>query len=161
MSDETERKVPADLVELMGKVLRRMVATYGKRFWSQYQGADEADVRVIWARELAGYVGQQRAVAWAFENLPEDPPNAIGFRNLCRRCPPLPTVVIEAPAVDPAIVARELQRSAQILQAPQTNPTGWAERILQRHQAGERVPRGVLAHAKACRRQATDDPVKT
>lgn len=160
MSD-TERKVPPDLVELLAKVLRRMVATYGKRFWAQYQGAEEADVRIVWARELSGYVERQHAVAWAFENLPEDPPNAIGFRNLCRRCPAQPTPELPEPAVDPAIVARELQRSAQLLKTAPADPTAWADKILQRKAAGEHVPRGVLTHAAAARRRNVADPVKT
>lgn len=154
------RKLPADVVD---QLLRRLVATYGRRFWLQYEGAEASDVRAIWSRELAGYTERTEAIAWAFENLPEDPPNAIAFRNLCRRAPAAPTPPLPAPPADPQRVAAELAKLQQLTAGLQPDDgLRWARRLIERHEAGEHVGSAALRDArKALARRNVAAPVET
>lgn len=154
------RKLPAEVVD---QVLRRMVATYGRRFWLQYEGAEASDVRAIWSRELGGYAERAAAIAWAFENLPEDPPNAIAFRNLCRRAPIAQPEQLPEPPADPQRVAAELAKLKR-LTCEQHNADGlnWARRLIARHEAGEHVGSAALRDArKALARRNVAGPVET
>lgn len=152
------RKLPADVVD---QLLRRLVATYGRRFWLQYEGAEASDVRAIWARELAGYTERPEVFAWAFENLPEQPPNAIEFRNLCRRAPPPPTKALPEPPADPQKVAEAIASARAILAERNRNGRAWAEAIVARHEAGETVSSTALRAARAVLRTNVADPVET
>lgn len=159
---EPQRKIPPDVVDLLRDVLRRMVATYGRAFWAQYKGATESDVRVVWARELRPYAHRQHVITWAFENLPDTPPNAISFRNLCRRCPARPEKQPETVLASPERIAIELAGARVATQAPTRPRTAWAEKIIARHEAGENISPGVLRHARSVHRTTTVvDPVET
>lgn len=147
------RKLPADLLD---QVLRRMGATYGRRFWQQYEGAPEGDVRAVWARELAGYEQRPKVFAWAFENLPEDPPNAVAFRNLCRRAPQEPAAAaLEAPPVDPKRAAEVLaQAKAIFAPARQFDGLAWARTVIERKERGEPIGAYAVREAKAALQRA-------
>ena len=148
------RKLPADVVD---QLMRRLVATYGRRFWAQWEGVEPADVKAIWARELAGYIDRPEVFAWAFENLPEQPPNAIEFRNLCRRAPARPVQVLpEAPA-DPERVRAELAKLQQILKPQAGDRLAWARNAIAKAERGEYVsPTAVRAARDALRRNVAD-----
>lgn len=154
------RKLPADVVD---QLLRRLVATYGRRFWLQYEGAEASDVRAIWSRELGGYADRTEAIAWAFENLPEQPPNAIEFRNLCRRAPVAPPEQLPAPPADPQRVAAELAKLKRLTTADRDEDgLAWARRLIARHEAGEHIGSAALRDArKALARRNVVGPVET
>lgn len=151
----TTRKLPADVVD---QLFRRMVATYGRRFWAQWEGVDPADVKAVWARELGGYVDRPEVFAWAFENMPEQPPNAIEFRNLCRRAPPKPTQALPEPPADPERVRAELAKLQHIVRPEYRATRQWAQRVIERHEAGERVSSAALRDARAALRRNVADP---
>lgn len=153
------RKLPPEAVD---RLFRRLVATYGRRFWAQWEGVEPADVKAVWARELGGYVDRDDVFTWAFENMPEQPPNAIEFRNLCRRAPAPVTPQIEAPRADPQKVAEAIADARAILEAKAEHRTAWADRILERHRAGEKLSPGVVAAARAAvGRMNVADPAET
>lgn len=148
------RRLPAELVD---DVMRRLIATYGRRFLAQWEGVDPKDVKAIWARELAGYETRPDVFAWVFENLPEDPMNAIEFRNLCRRAPAKPVEELPAPPADPAKVAAVISEARQLLNdRPVADSRAWAIKVIERAAAGEPVSPGVLRDARAVARSIPD-----
>jgi hypothetical protein len=154
----TARKLPPDVVD---QLFRRMVATYGRRFWAQWEGVEPADVKAVWARELGGYTDRPEVFTWAFENLPEQPPNAIEFRNLCRRAPPPVVKALPEPPADPERVRAELAKLQHILQPQDGDRRAWARRALERADAGEPVSGATLRAARAVLRTNVADPAET
>lgn len=83
------RYLPNDIIEL---VFAKLVTTYGARFARQYEGADISAVKQDWQYELAGFTRSGKsglpeapAVLYALQHLPEQPPNVLQFRAICRR----------------------------------------------------------------------------
>ncbi|MGD9599961.1 MAG: hypothetical protein AB7P94_16675 [Steroidobacteraceae bacterium] len=141
------RKLPADVVD---QLLRRLVATYGRRFWLQYEGAEASDVRAIWSRELGGYTERQDAISWAFDNLPEQPPNAIEFRNLCRRAPAPTTPALPLPPADPVRAAALVEQVRQMFATSRSvDGLAWARDAIAKAERGEHVSACTLRAARA------------
>lgn len=46
-----------------------------------------ANAKQVWADELGGFAEHPEAIAYALENLPERMPNAIVFKEICRKAP--------------------------------------------------------------------------
>lgn len=151
--NSTPRKLPADVLD---QVMRRMSATYGRRFRQQYEGISDSDVRAVWARELAGYEKRPAVFAWAFENMPEDPPNAIAFRNLCRRAPQeTAATALAAPPVDPKRAAEVLAQARAIFATERVcGGLSWAQAIVERKERGEPVSFYALREARAALQRA-------
>ena len=123
-------------MEAVDRLIDRLRATYGRDFAARYEGVQPEAVKAIWARELAGFGTRLGSIAWALENLPERAPNAIEFRNLCRRAPEAPAPRIEAPPADPERVRVAL---ATLKPAPaKADGRDWARRILARAADGEK-----------------------
>lgn len=149
----TPRKLPA---EVLDQVMRRLAATYGRRFWQQWEGVRDSDVRAVWARELAGYEQRHEVFAWAFENLPEDPLNAVAFRNLCRRAPMTASAkALEAPPIDPKRAAEVLAQAKSIFATERVlGGLAWAQAIVERKERGEPVSFYALREARAALQRA-------
>ena len=138
-------------LQAVDRLFERLTATYGRQFLSLYEGLDVNAVKSSWAHELSGFGGQLHAVAWALENLPEQPPNAIAFRNLCRRAPDMPLPRLPEPKADPARVREELAKLGGIRKEITRNVgvnTDWAHAIVCRAEAGERIAPLVLSMAR-------------
>ena len=149
-------------IEAVDRLFNRLMATYGTDFMRLYDGQDELAVKSIWAHELSGYQADKSAtseearermqpIAWALENLPESPPNAIKFRALCRRMPTPERLRLPEPAIDPARVAQELAKLAP-LREPIAKPADskeWARKIIRRLNAGERMSSFAVNAAKS------------
>lgn len=131
------------------RIFARLTGTYGRDFSSRYEGNDANTVRSIWASELDGFEHDLQSIAWALEHLPERAPNAIEFRNLCRRAPQPEPPQLEAPRADPRRIAAELAKLGPILKKKkERNRREWAERIVARWRAGEHIDRAPLAMAR-------------
>ena len=77
------------------ELFNRLTVRYGAAFMRQYEGIDASLVRADWAEILGGYVSHPEAISYALQFLPPDrPPNAMVFRELCRRAPEPETVRI-------------------------------------------------------------------
>jgi hypothetical protein len=85
------------------RIFDRLSSTYGKPFLDLYAGTPMGDVKTAWAHELAPFATRAglSAIAWALDNLPERPPNAVQFRNLCRQAPAQPAPRLPEPEADP------------------------------------------------------------
>lgn len=72
----------------------RLQGVYGRDFTSQFSQLDSSgqdigmmNAKQIWSEELGGFSEYPEAIAYALENLPERMPNAIVFREICRKAP--------------------------------------------------------------------------
>ena len=137
-------------VKAVDRIFARLGATYGAA-WDRAMGsAPLADVKTVWAHELAGFAPHLQSIAWALENLPERCPNVIEFRNLCRQAPRDPEPQLPAPQADPERLRAELAKLAEVRKAA-VEPVGakdWAHRMLARVEAGERVNRTTHRFAR-------------
>lgn len=149
------RRLPIEAVDWL---FRRLVATYGRRFWLQWEGVEPADVKAVWARELGGYTDRRDVFLFALDNLPESPPNAIEFRNLCRRAPAAKVEELPAPPADPAKVAAVIADARQLLGVRNTDGRAWARRAIERADRGEYVSPATLRAARAVVRSSIPDP---
>jgi hypothetical protein len=129
-------------LQAVDRLFERLTATYGRQFLSLYEGLDAAAIKTSWAHELSGFGRNLHAVAWALEHLPERAPNAIEFRNLCRKAPEMETPKLPEPPADPARVASELAKLGSLRQSLASKTVTnieWAKRIVARHEGGERI----------------------
>lgn len=76
------------------RIFSRLQGVYGREFSGQYStglvdGIDHGleNAKQVWAEELAGFQENPQAIAYALETLPDKAPNAIRFRDACRRAP--------------------------------------------------------------------------
>lgn len=125
------------------RVFSRLAATYGAEFARRWEGVDAAAVKSVWAHELSGFADNLQPIAWALSNLTERCPNAIEFRNLCRRAPADPVAPLPAPAADPARVAAELAKLGHVRRRPADaawlDGKAWARRLQAGERAGDRL----------------------
>lgn len=128
--------------QAVDRLFQRLAATYGAAWDRSLGNAPVVDVKTAWAHELSGFADRLSDVACALENLPETAPNAIQFRNLCRRAPTPEVPRLPEPRADPERVAAELAKLAPMRrqsEAGQIDHKAWAKAIVSRAQAGERV----------------------
>lgn len=71
----------------------KLTVRYGVAFARLYPELDIALVKADWAEVLEGFDGQ--SLAYGLRYLPASPPNALQFRDICRRSP-----VAEAPRLE-------------------------------------------------------------
>lgn len=140
--------LPLQAVE---RLFERLTTTYGRNFLSMYEGLDASAVKTIWSHELSGFAANLQAIAWGLENLPERAPNAIEFRNLCRRAPTPEAPRLPEPKADPERVKAELAKLGHLRSIePKGDRRAWARAIVGRAQSGGRVTPTVLRIATEC-----------
>jgi len=111
------KPLPSSWVE---RIFLRLQGVYGREFTNQYsQYVGDVDIGMenakrVWAEELAGYTENPDAIAYALETLPDRAPNAIKFRDACRRAPEKPKVLIENKLTQEQMAANK-QRVADMI----------------------------------------------
>ena len=127
------------------RLFDRLAATYGAAWVRSLGAAPIGEIKSVWDYQLSGFFQNRRAmmaVAWALDNLPDRPPNAVEFKNLCRHAPAIEQPALPAPPADPARVAAELAKMAplRVPAAPAAcDSKSWARRIIERVRGGEVV----------------------
>lgn len=130
----------------VSKLFAALRANYGAAFDRQWEcppGVDPAkfaeQMRGHWAQELGGYVSHPEALAYALDNLPEQPPNLPQFKAICRRAPAKQVPRLEAPKgkADPVAVAAAISA----VQANPLSPKAWAITLRDREREQNRNPR--------------------
>jgi len=134
--------------KVIDRIFERMVATYGAGWTRMWADVPMADVRVVWAHELAAFCGCTHRIAWAMENLPQRCPNAIEFKALCRQAPTQPAPQLPEPQAAPERVQAELSKLAFVAAAQRQDPKAWAHRIISLHAAGQPVSIASLRCAR-------------
>lgn len=138
-------------LKAVDRLFERLMATYGRDFMARYEGLELAAVKTVWAHELGGFADRLSDVAWALENLQARCPNAIEFRDLCRKAPVPEAPRLPEPKADPERVRAELSKLGGLRQNAVRGSGGgkdWARRILARHADGERIRPISLRFAK-------------
>lgn len=92
----------------------KLTVRYGAAFLRQWPDADPALVKADWAEVLDGVRGD--SLSYTLRYLPAAPPNAIQFRDLCRRAPAPHQLQLPAPApsADPERVQRIMARLRRV-----------------------------------------------
>ena len=128
------------------ELFERLGVRYGAAFMRQWPDADPAAVKADWANVLSGFGAHPDAIAYALENLPERPVNALQFRELCRRAPAPNAPRLPAPKADRSVAAAALAKLRTLRNREPSND--WAVRLRSREQAGEPL---TLAQREAWR----------
>lgn len=140
-------------IKAIDRIFERLSATY-MASWDRAMGATpQADIKTAWAHELSGFLQSRElmgCIAWALENLPETPPNAIQFKKLCKQAPMPEAPQLEAPKADPERMAQELARLAPLHADAKAKAQGhdyraWAKRLKARHEDGDNLTRTQVA----------------
>lgn len=91
--------------ELFGRLALR----YGAAFEAQYRGLDRDAVKADWADVLDGFERFPEAIKHALSVLPVDrPPNALQFRDACRRAPRPAQLALPPPQIPREVAERVL-----------------------------------------------------
>jgi hypothetical protein len=112
----------------------RMLVRYGHAFLRRWDGLQLADVKDDWARVLEHVPDDM--VDFALDNLPEQPPIATQFRDLCARRPAPEVPQLPSPSASPAFVQQVL---SGVSRGSSGDPKGWARKLRWREQRGERL----------------------
>ena len=137
--------------ELIDRIFKRLGATYGSA-WDRALGQTPiSDIKTVWAHDLSGFLQSREAmksIAWALDNLPDHCPNVRQFVHLCRQAPAAEVPRLPEPQADPVKVKQVLQEIAKVSKPSGYNPRGWAHRIIDRFNAGEKVASATLKMAR-------------
>jgi hypothetical protein len=126
-------------VRVIDRLFERMLATYGAQWQGLWAGVPIADVKSLWAAELAVFSGRLEAVGWALERLPERPPNLVQFKALCREAPRPEVPALPLPDRDPARMAQALQ-SLRVLAGGDAQPAVSGQPVRVGASLGGRTP---------------------
>lgn len=138
----------ADWVEV---IFTKLSLAYGRDFLGRWEGLDLDAVKADWAHELAGFAGHRDAIAHALAHLPPKPPTVLEFRAICRMAPAPAAQRLEAPVANAARRDAELAKLQHLtrLVAGPMGGRGWAHKVLERVQRGERVSPYTVRVARA------------
>lgn len=138
----------ADWVEV---IFTKLSLAYGRDFLGRWEGLDLDAVKADWAHELAGFAGHRDAIAHALAHLPPKPPTVLEFRAICRMAPAPATPRLEAPVANAARRDAELAKLQHLIRlvAGPMGGRGWAYKVLERVQRGERVSPYTVRQARA------------
>lgn len=102
--------------EWIDRIFQRLTGIYGSQFTAKFkqivEGVDEgtANAKDVWAKELGNFGDKPEAIAYALDHLPtEHAPNALEFRDICRRAPRK-----EAPQVEYKPTAEDKERHREM-----------------------------------------------
>ena len=127
------------------ELFRRLSATYGQGFVRQYDGISVDDVKAQWAEVLSRFQQSPDAIRYGLANLPPDKaPNALQFRELCRRAPDAAFGKPEAlpsPASTPVAPEVLAATKAAFKRKDERGWKDWAHALKRRHESGEKLTR--------------------
>lgn len=116
-------------------LFKRLAVRYGAAWLRMWEGVDVAAIKADWADVLGGF--QPEDIRFALNHLPADrPPNAMQFRDLCRRAPDPAVQMLPAPTPNPMLAREVLSLSRTAVRRP-NDRLGWARELQHREEAGE------------------------
>jgi hypothetical protein len=134
-------------VPVIDRLFDRLSATYGRDFYSKWEGLETNNIKSSWAYELAGYANNLKAIGYALKHLPERAPNVIEFRNLCTKAPANEAPMLPSPKADPLII-KTITAKLALTPIAQVNRLDWAKKILRDVESGVRRTPTVTRMAK-------------
>jgi hypothetical protein len=138
-------------VEWVDRIFTKLSLAYGREFIGRWEGLSIGDVKTDWAHELAGFENWPEAIAFAFDHLPEKPPTVQQFRGICMKAPARQNLALPAPQANHDRMKAEIAKLKESMSAkPVSRGTNrdWAHRIINRHNAGEKISSATLNMAR-------------
>lgn len=140
-------------LKAMDRLFDRLSLTYGSAWSRKWDGSPIQEVKSMWAHELSSYANRLEDIAWALENLPENCPNAIEFKNLCRKAPRHEAPLLPMPKANPERLKAELAKLYEpakkaAIQYETTDGREWARRIIARNDSGDKINAVTLRFAR-------------
>lgn len=133
-------------IEWVEKLFTKLSVNYGVEFLNRYKGIPLVDVKTDWSDVLGGFDGA--AISFALRTLPDRPPTAQQFRNLCLQAPSTVEVPkLEMPKANPEMAKMVMDRLAE-KPAVRTDRLDWARKILRDVENGIRRTPTVIRMAK-------------
>jgi len=129
---------PLDLPRVK-RIFTRLTLRYGAQFMNLWPGIDDmTPVHMDWAIVLGGL--SDEALTFGLENLPDRPPIATAFRDICRRSGHVVKALPQArPEPDLERLEREFRRLGELAAQTKKDPKGWARRLREKDKAGEHI----------------------
>lgn len=125
------------------RIFAKLAVTYGQRFMGLYAGLDPEAVKGEWGDTLAVFQQSPDAITYALDHLPADnPPNALQFREICKRRPDRQPLRLAQPEPDPEMKRQAidaLRHLAGCFRTAQADPRAWARRLQKREAAYEKL----------------------
>jgi ribonuclease D len=145
-------------IEAVDYVFRTLAATFGAEWDRALGNAPIADVKTVWLDALEPYTRTEsgkRIILWALKNLPDRAPNVRQFVAICRLAPAPDVPKLPEPKADPERVKAELAKLGDLQKTVSSksriDPKAWADRIIDRNAAGERINPTTLSMARNAR----------
>jgi hypothetical protein len=123
------------------RIFEKLTLVYGQAFLRRWEQLDIDKVKADWGKELAGFLHNPDALAFAMQNLPPDapPPTVLQFRHLAAQAP-RKAAASTLPAPPPANPERMRAELAKLKRPDgEFDPKAWAWKLRAREQAGERL----------------------
>ena len=112
----THAPLPSEWID---RVFSKLTLRYGRDFLGKYEGIELDTVKADWAEEMAGLQNRPEAIKYALDHLPTDKaPTVLQFRELTRRAPEKQAIALPPPEVNPAAVARAIERANKAFNTP-------------------------------------------
>lgn len=123
-------------LQWIDRIFEKLTLNYGVEFMNRFKGLDIASVKTDWCHELSSVGDRPDAIKHALSNLPDRPPTAQQFRNLCGQyhAPEKAIALPHLPAPNPERLAEVMSRLAVPVQKHDSRE--WARNLLQRHTNG-------------------------
>lgn len=118
----------------------KLAAVYGSEWDRKLGNAQLKDVKTVWGEELSRF--KREDIVWALEHLPEQCPNVIKFKNLCREAPRTDAPLLPPPPpAEAKVIAENIAKQTNIKSAMASgvDPKEWAHILQKRHEAGEKL----------------------
>ena len=123
--------------EWIDRIFQRLTGIYGSQFTAKFKqivdGIDEgtANAKGVWAKELGNFADKPEAIAYALDHLPTDhAPNALEFRDICRRAPKkeAPQIEYKPTEADKERHREMSHRAAEAVKPKEFDGLLWAKR---------------------------------
>ena len=133
------------------RIFEKLAIRYGAMFMDQYREADIEAVKRDWAEVLDGV--QADSVSFAFAYLPfEKAPNAMQFREICRKAPRREELALPAPVADPERVREIVGKLKKPIPAQGTGLALQCMRNIERVTNGGKMSAAQKHVYESCRR---------
>ncbi len=138
------------------KLFARFSATFGaQKVGAMFPRETHDEVRQLWSEQLGRFEPEtlRCAVQAMIDSRLDWPPTLSEFVGMCQRAAierrqHANVVMLPLPRANPEVVEREVQAAAAVLTNRKPDRR-WAERLIARHEAGEKLPLAVLSMARA------------
>ena len=127
--------------QAIDRLFQRLSATYGAHWTRQWADVPMTDIKTVWSHELSMFSDNLKAIGWALEHLPDNCPNLMQFKSLCKQAPKPDYKHLESPKAPLDLVDNEILQMVKTLVEPQKDKDykAWARKLKARDEAGDKL----------------------